>query len=161
MADRYNQLCIEYQECTPGDDDKHWLRVKFFRQYRLFFRYYALSKVIVFVWVNDKDTRRAYESSNDAYRVFRKCWKAVFHRTTGTSCGPRLALKGRVCSNSPPDGDLPGNFQLVRTGGSGLIVNNLLHKLSSAGAVYYSTQGQYNLVRIIFKIPSITFSSTR
>jgi len=78
MADRYNQLCIEYQECTPGDDDKHWLRVKFFRQYRLFFRYYALSKVIVFVWVNDKDTRRAYESSNDAYRVFRKMLESGF-----------------------------------------------------------------------------------
>jgi toxin YhaV len=29
-------------------------------------------KVIVLAWVNDEDTKRAYESSDDAYRVFRK-----------------------------------------------------------------------------------------
>lgn len=57
---------------TLGDDHKHWFRAKFFRQYRLFFRYHAPSKVIVFAWVNDEDTRRADESSDDAYRVFRK-----------------------------------------------------------------------------------------
>jgi toxin YhaV len=28
--------------------------------------------VIVLAWVNDEDTKRAYESSDDAYRVFRK-----------------------------------------------------------------------------------------
>jgi toxin YhaV len=57
---------------TLGDDYKHWFRAKFFQQYRLFFRYHATSKVIVFAWVNDEDTKRAYESSDDAYRVFRK-----------------------------------------------------------------------------------------
>lgn len=57
---------------TLGDDDKHWFRAKFFQQYRLFFRYHAPSKVIVLAWVNDEDTKRAYESSDDAYRVFRK-----------------------------------------------------------------------------------------
>ena len=57
---------------TLGDDYKHWFRAKFFQQYRLFFRYHAPSKVIVFAWVNDEDTKRAYESSDDAYRVFRK-----------------------------------------------------------------------------------------
>ncbi|MEN9317257.1 MAG: hypothetical protein RIS35_3650 [Pseudomonadota bacterium] len=57
---------------TLGDDHKHWFRAKFFQQYRLFFRYHASSKVIVFAWVNDDDTRRAYESSDDAYRIFRK-----------------------------------------------------------------------------------------
>jgi len=44
----------------------------FFQQYRLFFRYHTPSKVIVFAWVNDEDNKRAYESSEDAYRVFRK-----------------------------------------------------------------------------------------
>ncbi len=43
-----------------------------FQQYPLFFRYHAQAKVIVFAWVNDEDTKRAYESSDDAYRVFRK-----------------------------------------------------------------------------------------
>lgn len=57
---------------TLGNDHKHWFRAKFFQQYRLFFRYHAPSKVIVFAWVNDEDTKRAYESSDDAYRVFRK-----------------------------------------------------------------------------------------
>ena len=57
---------------TLGDDHKHWFRAKFFQQYRLFFRYHAPSKVIVLAWVNDEDTKRAYESSDDAYRVFRE-----------------------------------------------------------------------------------------
>jgi len=63
----------EYRQgSTLGDDHKHWFRAKFFQQYRLYFRYHAPSKVIVFAWVNDGDTKRAYESSDDAYRVFRK-----------------------------------------------------------------------------------------
>ena len=57
---------------TLGDAFKHWFRAKFFQQYRLFFRYHSPSKVIVLAWVNDDDTKRAYESSDDAYRVFRK-----------------------------------------------------------------------------------------
>ena len=57
---------------TLGDDHKHWFRAKFFQQYRLFFRYHAPSKVIVLAWVNDEDTKRAYDSGDDAYRVFRK-----------------------------------------------------------------------------------------
>lgn len=57
---------------TLGDEHKHWFRAKFFQQYRLFFRYHTPCKVIVFTWVNDEDTKRAYESSDDAYRVFRK-----------------------------------------------------------------------------------------
>lgn len=57
---------------TLGEDYKHWFRVKFFQQYRLFFRYHAKSKVLVFAWVNDEDNKRAYESDDDAYRVFRK-----------------------------------------------------------------------------------------
>ncbi len=57
---------------TLGDDYKHWLRAKFFQQYRLFFRYHASSQVIVLAWVNDEGTKRAYENSDDAYRVFRK-----------------------------------------------------------------------------------------
>jgi toxin YhaV len=57
---------------TLGGDHKHWFRARFFQQYRLFFRYHAPSKVIVYAWGNDEDTKRACESSDDAYRVFRK-----------------------------------------------------------------------------------------
>lgn len=57
---------------TLGDNRKHWFRAKFFQQYRLFYRYHAQSKVIVFAWVNDENTKRAYDRNDDAYRVFRK-----------------------------------------------------------------------------------------
>lgn len=57
---------------TLGKDHKHWFRAKFFQQYRLFFRYHAASRIIVFAWVNDEASKRAYESSDDAYRVFSK-----------------------------------------------------------------------------------------
>jgi toxin YhaV len=57
---------------TLGDEHKHWFRAKFFQQYRLFFRFHAPSKIIVMAWVNDENTKRAYESDDDAYRVFSK-----------------------------------------------------------------------------------------
>lgn len=57
---------------TLGPDYTHWFRAKFFQQYWLFFRYHLPSRIIVLAWVNDEDTRRAYESSDDAYRVFRR-----------------------------------------------------------------------------------------
>lgn len=57
---------------TLGSEHRHWFRAKFFQQYRLFFRYHAASRVIVIAWVNDEDKKRAYESDDDAYRVFRK-----------------------------------------------------------------------------------------
>jgi toxin YhaV len=63
----------EYRQgSTLGDDYKHWFRAKFFQQYRLFFRYHQESKVILLAWVNDENSKRAYESNTDAYRVFRK-----------------------------------------------------------------------------------------
>lgn len=63
----------EYRQgATLGDEHKHWFRAKFFQQYRLFFRFHAKSRVIVFAWVNDESTKRAYGSKSDAYRVFEK-----------------------------------------------------------------------------------------
>jgi toxin YhaV len=67
-----NPMRVEYRQgATLGTDRKHWFRAKFFQQYRLFFRYHAQAKMIVYVWVNDEDTKRAYEKSDDAYLVFR------------------------------------------------------------------------------------------
>ena len=57
---------------TLGKDYKHWFRAKFFQQYRLFFRYHQSSKIIVYAWVNDQKSKRAYESKTDAYKVFEK-----------------------------------------------------------------------------------------
>lgn len=44
---------------TLGDEYKHWFRAKFFQQYRLFFRFQMESKIIIFTWVNDEDSKRA------------------------------------------------------------------------------------------------------
>jgi len=63
----------EYRQgLTLGEGNKHWFKAKFFQQYRLFFRYHEPSKVIVYAWINDEKTKRAYNSKNDAYRVFAK-----------------------------------------------------------------------------------------
>lgn len=57
---------------TLGKEHKHWFRAKFFQQYRLFFRFHLESKIIVYAWVNDESTKRAYDSKTDAYCVFEK-----------------------------------------------------------------------------------------
>lgn len=89
----------EYRQgATLGSDRKHWFRAKFFQQYRLFFRYHAQAKMIVYVWVNDEGTKRAYESSDDAYLVFRKMlesgyppdsWKQLLKEAQAE--GPRIS----------------------------------------------------------------------
>ena len=63
----------EYRQGTTlGDEYRHWFRAKFFQQYRLFFRYHREGRIIIYAWVNDEHTKRAYESGNDAYRTFRR-----------------------------------------------------------------------------------------
>ena len=55
---------------TLGPKRRHWFRAKFFQQYRLFYRFDSARRVIVFGWVNDDGTLRAYGSRKDAYAVF-------------------------------------------------------------------------------------------
>ena len=63
----------EYRQgSTLGKEYKHWFRAKFFQQYRLFFRFHLASKIIVYAWVNDESSKRAYDSKMDAYRTFEK-----------------------------------------------------------------------------------------
>lgn len=57
---------------TLREDYRHWRRGKYLQQYRLFFRFSEKDRIIVLAWMNDEDTKRAYESRTDAYRVFRK-----------------------------------------------------------------------------------------
>ena len=57
---------------TLGGEVTHWFRAVFFQQYRLFFRYGSDDKTIIYVWVNDDRSRRAYGSKTDAYEVFRR-----------------------------------------------------------------------------------------
>lgn len=60
------------QDNTLGPAHSHWCRAKFYQQYRLFFRYDLAHKIIVYAWVNDVSTRRAYGSKHDAYATFHK-----------------------------------------------------------------------------------------
>ena len=57
---------------TLGNSYTQWFRAKFYQQYRLFFRYSLSRKIIIYGWVNDRKTLRAYGSKTDAYAVFKK-----------------------------------------------------------------------------------------
>jgi toxin YhaV len=87
------------QGSTLGDDYKHWFRAKFFQQYRLFFRYHQENRIIIFVWVNDENSKRAYGSKTDAYLVFKKMlesgdppnsWDALLQNATDEAQIERL-----------------------------------------------------------------------
>lgn len=64
----------EYRQGNAlGSNRRHWFRAKFGNgRYRLFFRYNATTKVIIYAWVNDDATLRTYGSKTDAYAVFGK-----------------------------------------------------------------------------------------
>ena len=57
---------------TLGPKHRSWRRAKFGGQYRLFFRFDSKAKIIIFGWMNDEESLRAYGSKNDAYAVFGK-----------------------------------------------------------------------------------------
>ena len=56
---------------TLGKEHRHWFRAKFAgNRFRLFFRADSQAKVIVYAWVNDRDTLRKAGSGTDPYAVF-------------------------------------------------------------------------------------------
>jgi toxin YhaV len=60
---------------TLGAQRKHWFRVKFGNgRFRLFYRFSSGTQppVILYVWVNDDESLRTYQSRSDAYSVFRR-----------------------------------------------------------------------------------------
>ncbi len=59
-----------------GQKHRLWFRAKFLQQYRIFFRYSSIRNIIVYAWVNDPTTLRAYGTKTDAYAVFRKMLEA-------------------------------------------------------------------------------------
>lgn len=66
----------EYRQgAALGEEHRHWFWAKFFQQYRLFFRFHLKTKIIVYAWVNDENTKRAYNNKSDAYAVFKKMLK--------------------------------------------------------------------------------------
>ncbi len=58
---------------TLGVDHTHWFRAKFGNgRFRLFFRFDSRARVIIYAWVNDRDTLRTRGSKTDAYAAFRR-----------------------------------------------------------------------------------------
>ena len=55
---------------TLGRGYRHWRRARIGRRFRLFFRYDAKVKVIVYAWMNDERTLRSAGSKTDPYTVF-------------------------------------------------------------------------------------------
>ena len=55
---------------TLGRGYRHWRRAKIGRRFRVFFRYDAKAKVIVYTWMNDERTLRSAGSKTDPYTVF-------------------------------------------------------------------------------------------
>ena len=55
---------------TLGPAHRHWFRAKFGgNRFRLFFRADSRAKVIVYAWVNDRDTLRKAGATSDPYAV--------------------------------------------------------------------------------------------
>ena len=57
---------------TLGSEHRHWRRAKIGRRFRLFFRYDSSSRVVVYAWINDRETQRKAGSKTDPYSVFRR-----------------------------------------------------------------------------------------
>ena len=55
---------------TLGKPFAHWRRAKFFRRFRLFFRFHSKHRAIVYAWLNDETTLRRAGARTDPYAVF-------------------------------------------------------------------------------------------
>ena len=68
----HDPLAPEFRQGnTLGPAHRHWFRAKFgANRFRLFFRADSTSRIIVYAWVNDRDTLRKAGASSDPYAVF-------------------------------------------------------------------------------------------
>jgi toxin YhaV len=56
---------------TLGPTHRHWFRAKFgANRFRLFFRADSTARIVVYAWVNDRDTLRKAGAASDPYVVF-------------------------------------------------------------------------------------------
>jgi toxin YhaV len=74
MLDRVprNPLAPEFRQGnTLGSAHRHWFRAKFgANRFRLFFRADSAARIVVYAWVNDRDTLRKAGAASDPYAVF-------------------------------------------------------------------------------------------
>ena len=71
---------------TLGDQYLNWHRLKFFQQYRLFFRYQTSAKIVVIGWVNGDSTLRAYESKTMPIEFLQRCSTTAILLQIGMNC---------------------------------------------------------------------------
>jgi toxin YhaV len=57
---------------TLGPAHRHWRRAKSLGRFRLFYRFSAAHKAIVYAWVNDEASLRKAGSRTDPYAIFHK-----------------------------------------------------------------------------------------
>jgi toxin YhaV len=55
---------------TLGPERRHWRRAKFNQRFRIFFRFHAKARVVVYAWINDETTLRSRGARNDVYVAF-------------------------------------------------------------------------------------------
>ena len=82
----------EYRQANSlGRGYRHWRRAKIGRRFRLFFRYDAKARVIVYAWMNDQRTLRSARSKRGPYAVFARMltqgnppndWASLIERST-------------------------------------------------------------------------------
>ncbi len=74
MLDRVprDPLAAEFRQGnTLGPEHRHWFRAKFGgNRFRLFFRADSASRIVVYAWVNDRDTLLKAGAASDPYAVF-------------------------------------------------------------------------------------------
>lgn len=74
MLDRVprNPLAPEFRQGnTLGSAHRHWFRAKFgANRFCLFFRADSAARIVVYAWVNDRDTLRKAGAASDPYAVF-------------------------------------------------------------------------------------------
>jgi toxin YhaV len=55
-----------------GPTHRHWMRAKFYRRFRLFFRFHSSRRIIIYTWMNDESSLRNEGGRKDPYHLFRR-----------------------------------------------------------------------------------------
>lgn len=98
-------LAAEFRQGnTLGKEHRHWFRAKFAgNRFRLFFRADSQARVIVYAWVNDRDTLRKAGAGTDPYAVFGRMlasgnppddWPALLATATDPNTHTRFSALG-------------------------------------------------------------------
>ena len=96
---------------TLGPERRHWFRAKFGgNRFRLFYRADTRAQIIVFAWVNDRDTLRKAGAGTDPYAVFTRMlaggnppdgWPALLAAAQAPMARQRLAMLGGEPAPTP------------------------------------------------------------